>query len=133
MHDEAAVTDRRLPEFLADDVVQVTFADGVFRIFFTQSQGEDGRNRPVFRLLIPVSQLPGIVAGLESSVKEIAEKIRAQAAERSPPEQGEAPDAKPTPGETAENLEVKDDGGEKEKSLWRKIKDRVQSPKGETD
>ena len=132
------MTDRQLPEFFADDVVQVTYADGVFRIFFSQSDGENGGPRQVFRLLVPVSQLPGIVGGLEGSVRDIAEKIRAQAAGDEVPAQAQAEPAPPaaapvTAPVTAETPGPKPENGENGKSFWRKIKDRVQSPKDETD
>ncbi len=120
-----------LPEFFTDDVVQVSYADGVFRILFAQVQGKDGAQRPVFRLLVPLNRLPVIAGELEASQKEIAEKMQARMeggeapnAPDGPPEAPPSPEPVPTPEAVGESTD-------KEKSLWSRIKGRVQSPKAE--
>ncbi len=125
------MTERNLPEFFADDIVQVFVADGVFRLVFAQAR-EEGGQRPVFRLLVPMSQLPKIMGGLENSQKEIAEKILAQQAggEVSPPSSRQTA---PAADAAADSREAEDESGEKGKSLWSRLKDRVQSPKAKTD
>ncbi len=111
-------------------------------MFSTQFRGEAGEQSPIFRLLIPINPLPEMVSGLEAPVRGTTEKIRTQTAEGKTPGEPEAPispqpentpKTEPAPQETNDAPLQKDEGGEKEKSFWSKIKERVQSPKEKTD
>lgn len=79
-----------LPEFFADNVQTISVVDGVFRLTMTQQEANESQ-RAVARILIPATQLPAILQGLESSVAEIGDKIREQMeTEASPPETAES-------------------------------------------
>ena len=71
------MTDTELPEFFVDSVLNVSHANGVFRLVFAQQEANN-LQRSLVRVLIPANKLPMILQGVSNSVKEIGEKIRAQ-------------------------------------------------------
>ncbi len=71
------MADTELPEFFVDSVLNVSHANGVFRLILAQQEANN-LQRSVVRVLIPANKLPMILQGISNSVKEIGDKIRAQ-------------------------------------------------------
>ena len=71
------MADTELPEYFVDSVLNVSHANGVFRLILAQQEANN-LQRSVVRVLIPANKLPMILQGISNSVKEIGDKIRAQ-------------------------------------------------------
>ena len=74
------MADTELPEYFVDSVLNVSHANGVFRLVLAQQEANN-LQRSMVRVLIPANKLPMILQGVSNSVKEIGEKIRAQQSE----------------------------------------------------
>ena len=70
-----------VPEFLVDLVIDVTHANGVFRLTMGQQEANN-KFRPVARLLVPANQLAPIMQGVNKAAGDIATRIRSQVQER---------------------------------------------------
>ena len=73
-----------VPHYFADMVVNVSHANGVFRISFAQ-QGPDRTAKPVVDLMVPGSQMAGMLRGMADAANEIADKLREGAPAASAP------------------------------------------------
>jgi len=76
------------PTVFADGVIEAQVAHGVARVTLAVT-GNDGTARPCATLCVPVTQLPGLVNGMANLLKQIEERVRAQAHQQ----QGAAPPA----------------------------------------
>lgn len=70
-----------LPEMFADGIVDISHANGVFRITFGQ-QAAEGKVKPVVKVLIPSNQVGTAIQYLTSAVNDIAGKIKEKADEK---------------------------------------------------
>ncbi len=93
------MADTEIPEYFVDSVLNVSHANGVFRLVFAQQEANN-LQRSIVRVLIPGSKLPMILQGVSNSVNEIGEKIRAQ--------QNEA-------GDEAAQVDVTEEAGDEDK------------------
>ena len=64
-------------EFFVERVVNMSHANGVFRVTFGQ-QAENDSVRPQVRLLIPANQLAPILQGMSNAAREIGEQVQAR-------------------------------------------------------
>jgi len=71
------MSDQQVLEVFADGIVNVSHANGVFRITFGQ-QGPDGEACPSLKLLLPSTQIAPVIQALTSSVSDINQKIKEQ-------------------------------------------------------
>lgn len=69
------------PTVFADGVLEAQVAHGVARITLAMT-GSDGKGAPCALLCVPVTQLPALVNGMGNLLKQIEERVRAQAAPR---------------------------------------------------
>lgn len=67
----------------ADGVLEAQVAHGVARITLAMT-GSDGKGMPCATLCVPVTQLPALVNGMGNLLKQIEERVRAQAAPKQP-------------------------------------------------
>jgi len=66
-----------IPEVFADGIVNVSHANGVFRITFAEQESE-GVVRPNLKLMIPASQIAPVIQALSGAVTNIGEKLKSQ-------------------------------------------------------
>jgi hypothetical protein len=86
------MADETPKEFFVERVVNMSHANGVFRVTFGQ-QAESDAVRPMVRLMIPANQLSSILQGITNAAREIGEQVQARrggAAESSAPEKPKA-------------------------------------------
>lgn len=69
------MTNDNLKEVFADGIVNVSHANGVFRITFGQQEPEGAVN-PIVKLIIPGSQIAPVIQSLTGAVNDIASKIQ---------------------------------------------------------
>jgi hypothetical protein len=71
------MTTDSITEVFADGIVNVSHANGVFRITFAEQESE-GVVRPNLKLMIPASQIAPVIKALSGAVTNIGEKIKNQ-------------------------------------------------------
>ena len=71
------MADETPQEVFVERVVNMSHANGVFRITFGQ-QAEGDAVRPSVRLLIPANQLSPILQGISNAAREIGEQVQAR-------------------------------------------------------
>ena len=71
------MADESPEEFFVERVVNMSHANGVFRVTFGQ-QAENDAIRPQVRLLIPANQLSPILQGISNAAREIGEQVQAR-------------------------------------------------------
>lgn len=76
-----------VPEIFADGIVNVSHANGVFRITFGQQEPE-GAVKPSVKLLIPATQMTPVIQALGDSVQDISKKIEEQSKDSAPRKPG---------------------------------------------
>lgn len=64
-----------VPEFFVDMTTNVSMANGVFRITFAQQEANNA-SRAMVKVLVPASQLPGILTGLRNAVGQIESRLK---------------------------------------------------------
>ena len=69
------MAENRVPEFLVDNITNVTFANGVFRVAFARV-GAENAPEAVATMFIPANQLSAILNGLNEAGKNIATQIQ---------------------------------------------------------
>lgn len=79
----------------ADGVTEAQVAHGVARITLAMTGG-DGKAVPCAMLCVPITQLPGLVNGMGNLLKQIEDRVKAQA-QQQPPAATDA-EAAPAPG-----------------------------------
>jgi hypothetical protein len=86
------MADEAPQEFFVERVVNMSHANGVFRVTFGQ-QAESDAVRPMVRLMIPANQLSSILQGITNAAREIGEQVQARrgaGAETSAPDKPKA-------------------------------------------
>ena len=83
----------QVQDYFVDTVVDVSAANGVFRITFGQ-QEKNNSLRPVIRVLLPANQLGRCLTGISKAAGEIAQKIKESAPGVKGGEVAKAPEAK---------------------------------------
>jgi Zn-dependent protease with chaperone function len=76
-----------LPSVFCDGVIEAQVAHGVARVTLTVT-GKDGKAAPCATLYVPVSQLPALVNGMGNLLKQIEDRVRAQAVPQQPKAEG---------------------------------------------
>ena len=71
------MADEAPTEYFVERVSNMSHANGVFRITFSQ-QSEGDALRPQVRLMIPANQLSSILQGLSNAAKDIGEQVQAR-------------------------------------------------------
>ena len=71
------MADESPQEFFVERVVNMSHANGVFRVTFGQ-QAENDAVRQQVRLLIPANQLSPILQGISKAAREIGEQVQAR-------------------------------------------------------
>ena len=71
------MADEAPTEYFVERVSNMSHANGVFRITFSQ-QSEGDTLRPQVRLMIPANQLSSILQGLSNAAKDIGEQVQAR-------------------------------------------------------
>ena len=71
------MADEAPTEYFVERVSNMSHANGVFRITFSQ-QSEGDTLRPHVRLMIPANQLSSILQGLSNAAKDIGEQVQAR-------------------------------------------------------
>ena len=64
-----------IPSYFADMVMNVSHANGVYRITFAQ-QTSDKQVKPVFELFMPGSKLAAMLQGISGAATEIVSQVR---------------------------------------------------------
>jgi len=64
-----------IPEVFADGIINVSHANGVFRITFGQQELK-GAVKPTMKLMLPASQITPVIQALTGAVTDIDKKIR---------------------------------------------------------
>jgi len=64
-------------EYFVERVANMSHANGVFRLTFTQ-QSDGDTLKPSVRLLIPANQLGSILQGINNAAKDIGEQVQAR-------------------------------------------------------
>ncbi|MCB4821076.1 hypothetical protein [Roseicella aerolata] len=72
----------------ADGILDASVTSGVARLSLAQT-GPDGKPVPAGQLVVPLVQLPNMVNGLSSLLKQVEAKMR----EQQPPAEADAPSA----------------------------------------
>ena len=80
-----------IPSYFADMVMNVSHANGVYRITFAQ-QTSDKQVKPVFELFMPGSKLAAMLQGISGAATEIVSQVRGADEQSS-----EQPEAKKIP------------------------------------
>jgi len=83
------------PTLFADGVIEAQVAHGVARITLAVT-APDGKAQPCGTLCVPVTQLPALVNGMGNLLKQIEDRVRAQAQQQqqaAPPAETQAPTA----------------------------------------
>ena len=71
------MADESPQEFFVERVVNMSHANGVFRVTFGQ-QAEGDAVRALVRLMIPANQLAPILQGISNAAREIGEQVQAR-------------------------------------------------------
>ena len=71
------MADESPQEFFVERVVNMSHANGIFRLTFGQ-QAEGDAVRATVRLLIPANQLSPILQGISTAAREIGEQVQAR-------------------------------------------------------
>lgn len=71
------MADESPQEFFVERVVNMSHANGIFRVTFGQ-QAEGDAVRATVRLLIPANQLSPILQGISNAAREIGEQVQAR-------------------------------------------------------
>ena len=69
------MSQKALSEYLVDNITNVTFANGVFRVTLSQV-GKGDEAHPVVRLFIPANQFSPILNGLTRAGRNIASQLQ---------------------------------------------------------
>jgi hypothetical protein len=80
------------PTVFADGVIEAQVAHGVARVTLAVT-ASDGTARPCATLCVPVTQLPGLVNGMANLLKQIEDRVRAQAQQQQAPQPSSPPPA----------------------------------------
>lgn len=85
------MTQKTVSEFLVDNITNVTFANGVFRVTLSQV-GKEHESEPVVRLFIPANQFSPILNGLTRAGRNIASQLQERTGDNGGVEVREASD-----------------------------------------
>lgn len=68
-----------VPEFFVDMITNVSMANGVFRVTFAQQEANN-TSRAMVKVLVPSTQLAGVLNGLKKAADEIESRLKSQPA-----------------------------------------------------